>query len=43
MKKSEKHGEDPVVRLAAELEGLRGNVEDTQPISWRLDLRAGRV
>ena len=39
----EEHGEDPVPRLAAEVEDLWGNEEDCQPISWRLALRAARV
>lgn len=39
----EERGEDPVVQLAAELEGLLENEEDLLPISWTLDLRAGRV
>ena len=39
----ETHGEDPVVQRAAELDGLWGAEEDPLPISWRLDLRAGRV
>jgi hypothetical protein len=37
----EEYGEDPVHRLAAQLEGIWGN--GTLPISWGLDLRVGRV
>ncbi len=33
----------PRERTDAELEGLWGAEEDPLPISWRLDLRAGRV
>jgi len=36
-------GEDPVARLAAELGDFWGNEEAPIPISWRLDLRAGRL
>jgi SAM-dependent methyltransferase len=36
-------GEDPVPRLAKELEGIWGNEEDFRSIGWRLDLRAGRI
>ena len=39
----QEHGEDPVAQLADELEGLWGNEKDPLPISWQLDLRAGRV
>jgi len=38
----EERGEDPVLQLAAELEGLWGSEEDLLPISYRLDVRAGR-
>ena len=37
------HGEDPVDRLAAEIESLWGGSNDPQPVSWRIDLRAGRI
>jgi len=37
------HGEDPVAQLATELEGLWGNEDDLLAVSWRLDLRVGRV
>jgi SAM-dependent methyltransferase len=36
-------GVDPVHRLAEELEGLWGSEEDLLPVSYRLDLRVGRV
>jgi SAM-dependent methyltransferase len=39
----ETHCEDPVVQLAAELGDLWGSEGDLLTISWRLDLRAGRV
>ena len=39
----EERGEDPVLQLAAELEGLWGSEEELLPVSYRLDLRAGRV
>jgi len=39
----EEHGEDPVLQLATRLEELWGGEEDLLPISYRLDLRAGRV
>ena len=39
----EERGGDPVLLLAAELEGLLVSVDDLLPISYRLDLRAGRV
>jgi len=40
----EERGEDPVPRLAAELEGLWGiGGEDLLPVSYRLNLRAGRI
>jgi SAM-dependent methyltransferase len=37
------HGEDPVARLAAELEGHWEDEDGRLPISWRLALRVGRV
>ncbi len=39
----EERGEDPVLLLADELEGLLVSDDDLLPISYRLDLRAGRV
>jgi hypothetical protein len=39
----EERGEDPVVQLADELEGLLVSEDDLLPISYRLDLRAARV
>ncbi len=39
----EERGEDPVALLASELEGHWEDEEDLLPISWRLDLRAGRI
>lgn len=39
----EERGEDPVERLAVDLDELWGNTDDLLPISWTLDLRAGRV
>ena len=39
----EEHGEDPVLQLGAELEELWGGEEDLLPVSYRLDLRVGRV
>jgi SAM-dependent methyltransferase len=38
----EKHGEDPVDRLAAEVEHHWAAEGDTLPVSWRLKLRVGR-
>lgn len=40
---SEERGEDPVQQLAAELGEFCGNEQDVLPISYRLDLRVGRV
>ena len=37
------HGEDPVDRLAAEIESLWGGHKDQRPVSWRIDLRVGRI
>lgn len=39
----EERGEDPVLQLATQLEELWGGEEDFPPISYRLDLLAGRV
>jgi len=39
----DERGDDPLVQLAAELEGLWVDETDLLPISWRLDLRAGRL
>ena len=39
----EERGEDPALQLATRLEELWGGEEDLPPISYRLDLRAGRV
>ena len=39
----EERGEDPVTKLAAELEELWGSSGDPLPVSYRLDLRAGSV
>ena len=39
----DERGEDPVLRIAAKLEELWGNEEDLLPVSYRLDLRVGRV
>jgi SAM-dependent methyltransferase len=39
----EERGEDPVVKLADELGELWGSSDDPLPVSYRLDLRAGRV
>ena len=39
----EERGEDPVPILEAELGALWGSEEDVLPVSYRLDLRAGRV
>lgn len=39
----EERGEDPVLKLAAELEELWGGRESLLPITYRLDLRVGRV
>jgi hypothetical protein len=39
----EARGEDPVPLLATELEKIWSAEEDLLPISYRLDLRAGRV
>ena len=37
------HGEDPVDQLESDIEGLWGPAGGSLPISWRLDLRVGRV
>lgn len=37
------HGEDPVDRLAAEIESLWGGRNHPRPVSWRIDLRVGRI
>jgi len=39
----ERHGEDPVDRFADEIEKLWGPAGRSLPVSWRLDLRVGRV
>jgi len=39
----EECGDDPVVQLATQLEEIWGSEEGLLPISYRLDLRAGRV
>ena len=39
----EERGEDPVAKLAAELEELWGSSDDPLPVSYRLDLRAARL
>jgi len=39
----EERGEDPVVKLAAELEDFWGSSDKPLPVSYRLDLRVGRV
>ena len=39
----EDRGEDPVPRLASELEQLRRDEEDLLPVSYRLALKVGRV
>ncbi len=39
----EERGEDPVEKLAGELEELWGNSDDPLPVSYQLDLRVGRV
>ena len=40
---SGQHGEDPVDRLAAEIKSLWGDSNDPQPVSWRINLRVGRI
>jgi SAM-dependent methyltransferase len=39
----EERGEDPVSKLAGELEELWGSSDDPLPVSYRLDLRVGRI
>ena len=39
----DERGDDPLVQLAAELESLWVDETELLPISWRLDLRAGRL
>jgi hypothetical protein len=39
----EECGDDPVLQLATQLEEISGSEEGLLPISYRLDLRAGRV
>ncbi len=39
----EECGDDPVLQLATQLEELWGSSDDPLPVSYRLDLRVGRV
>ena len=39
----EERGEDPVLKLAADLDAVWRDEEDLLPVSYRLDLRVGRV
>lgn len=39
----EERGEDPVVKLATELQELWGSSDQPLPVSYRLDLRVGKV